>query len=265
VPYVFTEDKKRIWYDVVGAGEPLVLIGGSSLVHRQWDFLLPRLKDSFKIILYDQRGAGLSDRSTGGISVDQWADDLKRVLDEVKVPRARFLGTSNGSLVVIRFAAKYPDRTGPVIHYGMCRLTEQYRKMSRIGATIVEEFGVGDGGMGAYFLMRMFGTPPSIEKWVTDRFEENLSSESWKAMHQALDVDLTDDLRKIEVPQLILMGEKGPLGQNTDYASGFKDLQRLCLHAETAVITGSEGTFHVMTHPKAVADVVLSFLKRHPL
>jgi pimeloyl-ACP methyl ester carboxylesterase len=265
VPHVLSKEGKRIWYDVLGVGEPLVLIGGSSLVHRQWDFLLPQLKDAFKIILYDQRGAGHSDRSTRGISVDQWADDLKLVLDKVGVTRARFLGTSNGSLVVIRFAAKYPEKTGPVIHYGMCRLTEQYRKMSRIGTAIVEEFGVGNGGMGAYFLMRMFGTPPSIENWVTDRFDENLSSESWKAMHQALDVDLTDDLRKIKVPQLILMGEKGPLGQDADYASGFKDLQRFSMHTETAVIKGSEGTFHVITHPKEVANAVLSFFKRHPL
>lgn len=42
---------------------PLVLVGGGSLVHRQWDFLLPILKDHFRVILYDQRGAGLSDRA----------------------------------------------------------------------------------------------------------------------------------------------------------------------------------------------------------
>ncbi|MBW2342295.1 MAG: hypothetical protein JRF50_18480, partial [Deltaproteobacteria bacterium] len=65
--YLTSNDGKKIWYDVVGEGEPLVLIGGSSLVHNQWDFMLPILQDHFKVILYDQRGAGLSDRNPVGI------------------------------------------------------------------------------------------------------------------------------------------------------------------------------------------------------
>jgi len=70
----------NIWYDVVGQGDPLVLIGGNSLVHRQWDFMLPLLRDHFQVILYDQRGAGLSDRPSSGISVEQWVDDLRYFL-----------------------------------------------------------------------------------------------------------------------------------------------------------------------------------------
>ena len=45
MPCITSNDGKEIWYDVVGKGEPLVLIGGSSLVHRQWDFMLPMLQD----------------------------------------------------------------------------------------------------------------------------------------------------------------------------------------------------------------------------
>ena len=56
--YITSSNGKKIWYDIVGDGEPLVLVGGSSLVHRQWDFLSPLLQDHFKVILYDQRGAG---------------------------------------------------------------------------------------------------------------------------------------------------------------------------------------------------------------
>jgi len=261
--YATSQDGKKIWYDISSMGEPLILIGGSSLVHRQWDFMLPILRDHFQVILYDQRGAGLSDRTPFGISVERWVEDLKEVLDEIGIKKAHIFSTSNGSLVAIRFAVKYPERTGAVIHYGIYRLTEQYRKMSRVGAKIIDEFGVGNGSMGAYFLTRMFGTPPLYEEWVTNRFEENLSPDSWKAMHEALDVDLTEDLLKIKAPQLILVGEKGPLGKDTDYASGWKELQRLYPGAEFAVIRGSEGTFLVLTHPAEVAKEVIGFLRKH--
>ena len=175
MPHLTSNDGKKIWYDVVGDGDPLVLIGGSSLVRRQWDFMLPILQDHFKVILYDQRGAGLSDRSPVGITVEQWVDDLKMILDEIGVEKTHIFGTSNGSFIVIRFAAKYPERTGGIVHYGMHKLTDQPLKMSRIGAKIVDEFGVGNGSMGAYFLVRLFGMPPSYEEWETDRFEENLT------------------------------------------------------------------------------------------
>ena len=43
MPHVTSSDGLKIWYDVVGTGDPLVLIGGSSLVHNQWDFMMPNL------------------------------------------------------------------------------------------------------------------------------------------------------------------------------------------------------------------------------
>ena len=169
--FVTSSDGKKIWYDVMGSGEPLVLIGGSSLVHRQWDFILSFLRDRFKVILYDQRGAGLSARPSKEITVEQWVDDLKMILDDIGVEKTHLFGTSNGSFIVIRFAAKYPERTGAIVHYGMHKLTDQSAGMSRIGATICDEFGVGNGSLGAYFLVRLYGMPSAYEEWETQRFE----------------------------------------------------------------------------------------------
>lgn len=265
MPYITSLDGKKIWYDVTGKGEPLVLIGGSSLVRRQWDFLVPILQDHFKVILYDQRGAGLSDRSPEGITVEQWADDLKAVLDEIGVTKAHIFGTSNGSFIVIRFAAKYPERTAAIIHYGMHKLTDQSRKMVRIGCTILDEFGVGNGSLGAYYLVRLYGMEPAYEEWEINRFEENLTAEGWKAMHEAFEVDLSEDLPKIKAPQLILVGDSGSLSKDSDYGSGWKDVKRLGSNVEVAVIRDAEGTYCVVTHPAEVSKEAISFLKKHPI
>lgn len=264
MPHITSNDGKSIWYDVVGDGEPLVLVGGSSLVHRQWDFLVPLLQDHFEVILYDQRGAGLSDRATSGITVEQWVDDLKIILDQIGVERAHIFGTSNGSLIVIRFAAKYPEKTGAIIHYGQYKIGDQPRKMSRIGAKIIDEFGLDSGSMGAYFLVRIFGMPALYEDWEIKRFEENLSGDGWKAMHEAVNaVDFTGHLSEIKAPQLIIVGDSGPIGKDSDYGSGWKDVQRLCSDVEVAVISGAQGTYCVITHPAEVAKEVIWFLKKH--
>jgi len=263
--YATSQDGKKIWYELVGKGEPLFLIGGSSLIHRQWDFMLPILKDHFQVILHDQRGAGLSDRTPEGITVEAWADDIKAILDEVGIQKTHVMGTSNGSFPVIKFASKYPERTGAIIHYGMFRITDQSRKMWRIGDTICDQFGVGNGSMGAFFLVRLFGMPTAFEEWETKRFEEHLWPESWKAMHKAMDVDLTEDVKKIKAPQMLLMGDSGSLGRDTDYGAGWKQIKALCPDVEVAVIAGAEGTYCVVTHPAEVSREVIRFLKKHPI
>jgi pimeloyl-ACP methyl ester carboxylesterase len=259
--YLTDSEGSKLWFDVQGEGDPLALIGGSSLVHRQWDFMVPILRDHVKVILFDQRGAGLSDRTPSGISLDAWVEDLKMILDALHVEQTGILSTSNGSLIAIRFAARYPDRVNAIVHYGIYRMTDQYRRMSRVGETIIKEFGIGNGGLGAYFLARMFGTPDECEKWVADRFEENLLPEAWKAMHRAIDVDLTEDLPKIKAPQLIMVGEVGPLGKESDYASGSREADRFGPNAEIVTIPDTNGTFHVLTRPFECSQKVLAFLK----
>jgi pimeloyl-ACP methyl ester carboxylesterase len=261
MPYIISNDGKKIWYDVVGDGEPLVLIGGSSLVHRQWDFMLPILRDHFKVILYDQRGAGLSDRTPIGITVEQWVEDLKMVLDEIGIKKTHILGTSNGSFIVIGFAAKHPERTGAIIHYGMYKMKDQAAKMARIGYKIIDEFGTGR--LGCYFLVRLYGIPREYEDWEVKRFEENISPDSWKAMHEALKIDLTEDLKKIKAPQLLLVGDSGPLSKDSDYGSGWRDVQCLSPNVKVAIISSAEGTYCVVTHPAEVSKVVIEFLNRH--
>jgi pimeloyl-ACP methyl ester carboxylesterase len=260
MPYM-TSNGVKIWYDVSGEGDPLVLIGGSSLVHRQWDFMLPILRDHFKVILYDQRGAGLSDRPTHGITVEKWVDDLKMVLDEIGIKKTQIFGTSNGSFIVIRFAVKYPERTGAMIHYGMYKMKDQAAKMARIGYKIIDEFGTGR--MGCYFLVRLYGIPREYEDWEVKRFEENISPDSWKAMHEALKIDLTEDLQKIRSPQLLLVGDSGALSKDSDYGSGWREVQSLCPSVEMAIINNAEGTYCVVTHPAEVSKVVINFLNRH--
>jgi len=263
--HITNSEGKKVWYDIVGEGDPLVLIGGSSLVHRQWDFMVPILQDHFKVILYDQRGAGLSDRTPEGVSVEQWADDLRSILDQSGIQKTHIFGTSNGSFIVIRFAAKYPDRTASIIHYGMHKLTDQSSKMCRIGETIVDEFGVGNGSLGAYYLVRLYGMPAEYEAWETNRFEENLTPEGWKAMHEALKVDLTDDLVQIKAPQLLLVGDSGSLSKDSDYGSGWKKVQKMGANVEVAVIRGAEGTYCVITHPAEVSEQVVGFLEKNPI
>ena len=84
-------------------------------------------------------------------------------------------------------------------------------------------------------------------------------------MHEALKVDLSEDLLRLKCPQLLLIGDSGLIGKDSDYGSGWKKVKRVCPDVEMAIIPGAEGTYCVVTHPAEVAEEVIRFLSKRPI
>ncbi len=79
--------------------------------------LVRRLASSARLILFDKRGTGLSDRPAE-LEVDQWVEDVAVVLDAVGSQRAAILGVSAGGGIAMLFAAAHPERTQSLVVYG---------------------------------------------------------------------------------------------------------------------------------------------------
>src|SRR5512132_855629 len=117
----------HIAYQVVGSG-PLDLVyvpGWVSNVELNWGEpayarFLTRLASFARLILFDKRGTGLSDRvhSAEPPTLEQRMDDVRAVLDAVGSERAALFGVSEGGSMCALFAATYPDRTVALIMYG---------------------------------------------------------------------------------------------------------------------------------------------------
>ncbi|MFT5132274.1 MAG: 3-oxoadipate enol-lactonase [Gammaproteobacteria bacterium] len=75
----------ELWYEVKGEGQPLVMSGGFGLLHNQFDFIREHLTPHFKVIDWNYRGAGQSDRAWPGkvFTQDSWVDDLEFILNEL--------------------------------------------------------------------------------------------------------------------------------------------------------------------------------------
>jgi class 3 adenylate cyclase len=114
-----------IAYQVLGQG-PLDLIivpGWVSHLEHTWEDpsyarFLERLASFSRLILFDKRGTGLSDRITGIPTLEQRMDDVRAVMDEVGSQRAALFGVSEGGSMSILFAATYPERTSALVLYG---------------------------------------------------------------------------------------------------------------------------------------------------
>jgi pimeloyl-ACP methyl ester carboxylesterase len=114
-----------IAYQVIGNG-PLDLVyvmGWVSNIEYYWQDpamkrFLKRLSSFARLIVFDKRGTGLSDKVTSLPTLEQRMDDVRAVMDAVGSQKAALLGVSEGGPMCCLFAATYPERTTALIMYG---------------------------------------------------------------------------------------------------------------------------------------------------
>jgi class 3 adenylate cyclase len=115
----------RIAYQVVGSG-PFDLIYVPGYVSNielfwerpQWANFFSRLAGFSRLILFDKRGTGLSDRVAGIANLEERMDDVRAVMDAVQSERAALYGISEGGPMSLLFAATYPQRVRGLVLYG---------------------------------------------------------------------------------------------------------------------------------------------------
>ena len=112
----------HIAYQVVGEG-PLDLVWIPSLAHHvelNWENpvvapWLERLSGLGRVIVFDKRGTGMSDRMSGDTTLETRMDDIRAVMESAKSPRALVVALGDGGPFAMLFAATYPDRTAGLV------------------------------------------------------------------------------------------------------------------------------------------------------
>jgi pimeloyl-ACP methyl ester carboxylesterase len=115
----------HIAYQVIGSGPPDLLFvrGFISHVDLQWEDSRPaqflsRLASFSRLITFDKRGMGLSDRVASIPTLEERMDDVRAVMDAVGLQRTALFGISEGGPMCALFAATYPERTTALVLYG---------------------------------------------------------------------------------------------------------------------------------------------------
>jgi len=102
----------NLFYETRGSGDALLLIMGLGASSAAWDpDLLDQLAKEFRVITFDNRGTGQSDKPDAPYSMEMFADDAAGVLVELKINRAHVFGVSMGGMIAQEFALRHPART----------------------------------------------------------------------------------------------------------------------------------------------------------
>jgi pimeloyl-ACP methyl ester carboxylesterase len=209
-----------IAYQVVGDGDTdLVYVPDylSNLVYGwespRWRSFYDRLAQSFRLILFDKRGTGLSDYGGQFPSLETRMDDVRAVLDAVGSTSTVLLGSQDGCSMALLFAATYPERTRalalfhPVTEYSDSDRAEALTQLVRLR----EEWGTQE----FCDLILSWNAPSLLDSeherlWFANWLRVGASPAVAYAMNRAwVETDLGEVLPAVRVPTLVLYRECG--------------------------------------------------------
>jgi pimeloyl-ACP methyl ester carboxylesterase len=261
----------KIWYEVKGAGEYVLQIGGAGFAHENFGAVTEAFQKNFAVIDFDLRGYGNSDRPDQHYDMEVWADDCAALLEAVGVERAHVHGTSMGGMVAIKLAAKYPEKVAAlVLGCSAAKSDTLSRYRWEIWKALAQAYGMASRELAIEIacgaLSRRFLDTPQGEETVRTIqgvLDRNCPLETFVAACDAMvTADLMDDCRKIAAPTLVMDGDEDvltPLTQGPQGA-GSRLIAELIPNARLHVITGVAHT-NLMEVPDLSVEIVSEFFR----
>jgi pimeloyl-ACP methyl ester carboxylesterase len=105
----------KICYEECGKGEPVFLIHGFGVKKEEWIAQFIPLSEHFRVIRFDNRGAGKSDRPNEPYFMEMFADDAVGLMDYLKIEKAHIIGWSLGGMIAEHVVLRHPNRVMKLI------------------------------------------------------------------------------------------------------------------------------------------------------
>jgi 3-oxoadipate enol-lactonase len=105
----------KICYEIHGSGEPIFLMEGFGAKKELWIAQIGALSEHFKVIIFDNRGTGKSDRPNEPYTMEIFADDINGLMNFLGIEKAHIVGKSLGGMIAQNFAIIYPHRVNKLV------------------------------------------------------------------------------------------------------------------------------------------------------
>ncbi len=202
-------------YEVSGEGDPLLLVMGTSGSILLWAGLVPRLAEHYRVIAFDNRGLGGSERGDGPMTVATMAEDASALLEALDVPRAHAMGWSLGSAVVQELALAHPQQVASAVLYATWGRSDGFQRSVLTALRLpyaVRDMEAALTVSGLAFSPQLLDHPdfqtmlePMMPAFPQNESQMAVTVEQWDA---DLQHDTLDRLGGITAPTLVVVGEQ---------------------------------------------------------
>ena len=267
----------ELYYEDLGSGQPVVLIHGFPLNGQSWEKQTGELIDAgFRVITYDRRGFGASDKPSSGYDYDTFAADLNQLMEKLDLRDAVLIGFSMGTGEVTRYLGKYgSERVGKAVLIGSIPpfLLKTKDNPKGVDGKVFDDIIAAIEKDRPSYLTAFFkdfyntdklgGLHILTEKRITDEAVQvswnvavRASALATKACVPTWLEDFRDDVAKIDVPVLLIHGDADRV---LPLASTAERLPELIKDSQLVVIKNGPHAV-IWTHADEVNPAILNFL-----
>lgn len=209
-----TIDGLRFHYEQDGQGSDLVLIHGLGGSLHDWDPFIPDLSRTHRVMRWDVRGFGQSDKPAGPYTAQLFAHDLAGLIRTLGISKAHVAGISMGGVIAQRFTLDYPELVSSLTLISTSsEVSEAAQKAWEKTASIIEQRGFSSNTEAAQrvFAPSFAKNSPQAVQVMAERTATN-DPRAYAAAARAIgSYNWTGELGRIQVPTLILQGREDVL------------------------------------------------------
>jgi DNA-binding winged helix-turn-helix (wHTH) protein/pimeloyl-ACP methyl ester carboxylesterase len=219
IRYCTTSDGIRLAYASIGSGAPLVK-ASNWLTHLDFEWGSPiwrhwwsALSIHHRVVRYDERGNGMSQRDVADVSFDTWVRDLETVVDAAGLERFSLLGISRGGPIAIAYAVKHPERVTHLVLYGAFAAglnhvgqPQEIEARRALASLMRLGWGLNNPAFCKVFTCRFIPeATPEHERWLDELQRVSTSPENAaRLMERDDDIDVRPLLSQVTTPTLVI-------------------------------------------------------------
>jgi 3-oxoadipate enol-lactonase len=268
MPFVHAPDGTRIHYEVTGksGATPVLMIQGLGASKNAWNLQRIAMATRFRIISFDNRGAGRSEKPTEPFTLEQMADDALAVIDAAGIETAHVVGASMGGVISQIVAVKYPHRVRSLtLVCTACRNHPWRQELLQSWAKTAEEKGMIEVGKeAAQWVMspRSFRRLVPAFTWMGPLAALRPRHSFVSQIDAILNTreDLVDQLSTITAQTMVIVGNQDILTPRGDS----EEIAERIPNAELVVISGAAHGL-MMEHSSTFNKILIEFLQRTEL
>jgi 3-oxoadipate enol-lactonase len=260
MPKLHTRDID-IYYKITGKGEPLLLIHGLGSSMRSWQMQVPVFSAHYKVITFDLRGHGRSDKPLERYNISMFAADTAELMKSLGITSAHVVGFSLGGMVGFQLCLDAPDMVkslvvvnSPVTGYKQS-LQEGFKSWKHF--TRVQLTGIGKNGHSNGWRLSPQEDEDQAGQTLTERLGINNMLAQANSFWAILKGNVTDNLGLINCPTLVIASDEDyvPVSVKSAYVSKIPRAEIVVIpNSRHAVPIEQSETFNAM---------LLDFLSKH--
>ena len=256
----FRSGDAELYYEAEGEGPPVLLLHGLGSSTRDWEYQIPELAQSHRVIVLDVRGHGRSSKPPGPYSVAQFASDATALLCRLNAAPAHVVGLSMGGMIAFQMAVDSPEvvRSLVIANSGPAMILRKLHQRALIRSRF---FVVRLFGMRALAKMVVYPVfPDPGQEGLRQRFMDSIAANDPRAYLDSLRAingwSVADRIGGIQCPVLVISSDQDytPVEFKREYAAQIPGAQ--------VVVLKNSRHIAPMDQPEQFNRVVLEFLSR---